>query len=69
MSVGTPFHPQGRGPESEDAVARAVWSAGLSFVYADFHDIEYNAILRGRGASSTSARSTSTGLRVLTPSL
>ncbi|MEX2204133.1 MAG: aminomethyl transferase family protein, partial [Actinomycetota bacterium] len=43
MSVGTAFHP--RTSELNTKVSWGEWSGYLSAqVYADFHDIEYNAI-------------------------
>ena len=58
MSVGTVFYP--REAELNAHLAWGEWSGYHSAaVYADFHDIEYNAIREAAG-SSTSRRSTST---------
>ena len=49
MSVGTAFHP--RTSEMNERLAWGEWSGyHAAAVYADFHDIEYNAIREAAAA-------------------
>ena len=65
MSVGTAFYP--REPDLNAHLAWGEWSGYHSAaVYADFHDIEYNAIREAAGVVDVS-RSTSTSCAVATP--